>query len=109
MGQRHPAHDGSLPRRWHAPPALEEIGTRFRLTLFTARSGTPTLDPTDQAILAAFIGRVGHSTQEIATAISLTSRATRTRLMKLVERGLVREIGTSPQDPKRRYFRTDTA
>ncbi len=36
-----------------------------------------------------------------------TARATRTRLVKLVERGLVREIGTSPQDPRRRYFRTD--
>jgi len=24
--------------------------------------------------------------------------------VKLVERGLVREVGTGPQDPKRRYF-----
>lgn len=44
--------------------------------------------------------------REIATIIDLTARATRSRLLKLVERGLVREIGTSPQDPKRRYFRT---
>jgi len=92
-----------------APPELEEIGTRFRVTLFTARGGTPTLDPTDQAILDLLTASEGRSTQEIATAIALTPRATRTRLMKLVERGLVREIGTSPQDPKRRYFRTDTA
>ncbi len=92
-----------------ASPALEEIGTRFRVTLFTARTGTPALDPTDQAILDALTGSEGRSTQEIATAIALTPRATRTRLMKLVERGLVREIGTSPQDPRRRYFRTDTA
>lgn len=27
-----------------------------------------------------------------------------TRLLGLIERGLVREVGTSPQDPKRRYF-----
>jgi len=92
-----------------APPELEEIGTRFRVTLFTARGGTPTLDPTDQAILDLLTASEGRSTQEIATAIALTPRATRTRLMKLVKRGLVREIGTSPQDPKRRYFRTDTA
>jgi ATP-dependent DNA helicase RecG len=90
-----------------APPALEEISTRFRVTLFTARVGIPTLDPTDQAILDTLSENKGKSTQEIATAIALTPRATRTRLMKLVERGLVREIGTSPQDPKRRYFRTD--
>lgn len=92
-----------------APPELEEIGTRFRVTLFTARGGTPTLDPTDQAILDLLTAGEGRSTQEIATAIALTPRATRTRLMKLVERGLAREIGTSPHDPKRRYFRTEPA
>lgn len=46
----------------------------------------------------------GHMTSEIATTINLTPRATRTRLLRPVERGLVREVGTSPQDPKRRYF-----
>ncbi len=88
-----------------APPALEEMGTRFRVTLLTARTGAPRVDDTDQAILDAMAGDKGLSTQEIATAIELTARATRTRLVKLVEHGLVREVGTSPQDPKRRYFR----
>ena len=88
-----------------AAPVLEELGTRFRVTLHTARSGSPALESTDQAILDALAGRDGLSTRDIAAAIDLTSRATRTRLAKLVERGLVREIGTSPQDPKRRYFR----
>ena len=31
-----------------------------------------------------------------------------TRLAALVDRGLVREIGTGPQDPKRRYYSADT-
>jgi predicted HTH transcriptional regulator len=88
-----------------APPALEEMGTRFRVTLLTARTGAPRVDDADQAILDAMAGDKGLSTQEIAAAIELTARATRTRLLKLVERGLVREVGTSPQDPKRRYFR----
>ena len=39
--------------------------------------------------------------------IGLSARAARTRLLKLVERGLVREVGTSPQDPRRRYFRVE--
>ncbi len=90
-----------------APPELAEIGTRFRVTLFIARPGTPKLDPTDQAILDVLTGREGKSTQEVAIAIARTPRATRTRLMKLVGHGLVREIGSSPQDPKRRYFRAD--
>ena len=37
--------------------------------------------------------------------IARTPRAARTRFASLVERGLVREIGSNPQDPKRRYFR----
>ena len=88
-----------------APPALEEIGTRFRVTIHTVRISTPSVDKTDQAILDSLAEGSGHSTQEIADLIGLTTRATRVRLRKLVERGLVREIGTSPQDPQRRYFR----
>jgi len=48
-----------------------------------------------------------HLTSEIAKAINLTPRATRTRLARLVGRGLVHEVGTGPQDPKRRYFRSE--
>ncbi len=89
-----------------ADPSLEELGARFRVTLFTSRIESPAADPTEQAILKALVGDKGLSTQEIAAVIKLSPRATRTRLAKLVERGLVREIGTGPQDPKRRYFRT---
>ena len=45
--------------------------------------------------------------RQIAAKIGLTPRATRTRLAALVALGLVREIGTGPQDPKRRYFSTE--
>ncbi|MEK7761526.1 MAG: helix-turn-helix domain-containing protein [Nitrospirota bacterium] len=88
-----------------AAPILEEIGTRFRVTLHTERTGPLRTDKADQAILDALADGNGRSTREIAVAIERTPRAARTRLVKLVERGLVREIGTSPQDPKRRYFR----
>ena len=86
-------------------PALEEIGTHFRVTIHTAPTGAPNVDRIDQAILDALASGNGLSTQEIATAIELSARASRTRLLKLVACGLVREVGTSPQDPKRRYFR----
>lgn len=87
-----------------APPTLEEIGTRFRVTLWLEQVGAPAFDETEQAILATLQGGAGRITSEIAKVIGLTPRATRTRLVRLVERGLVREVGTSPQDPKRRYF-----
>jgi ATP-dependent DNA helicase RecG len=87
-----------------APPLLEEIGTRFRVTLRLGRVGPPTLDETEEAIVRVLRDSRGHLTSEIARAIRLTPRATRSRLLRLIERGLVREVGTSPQDPKRRYF-----
>lgn len=37
--------------------------------------------------------------------IGLTTRATRTRLARLVDTGLLREVGSGPRDPGRRYFR----
>jgi predicted HTH transcriptional regulator len=87
-----------------AEPKLEEIGTRFRVTLALGLIGPPTLDETDEAIVTVLRDGAGRLTSEIALAIELTPRATRTRLLRLVERGLVREVGSSPQDPKRRYF-----
>ena len=94
--------DAGLPA-----PVFEEIGTRFRVTVSTERTGPPALDETDQVILDALAGGAGRLTSEIAKAIDLTPRATRTRLARLVGRGLVRVVGTGPQDPKRRYFRSE--
>ena len=65
------------------------------------------MDGVERGILDALAGGEGLLTSEIAMIIDLTPRATRTRLARLAERGLVREIGTGPQDPKRRYFRAD--
>jgi predicted HTH transcriptional regulator len=87
-----------------APPTLEEIGNRFRVTLWLDQVGATALDKTEQAILATLSDGTGRMTSEVARVIGLTPRATRTRMVRLVERGLVREVGTSPQDPKRRYF-----
>ena len=90
-----------------APPLFEEIATRFRVTLATERIGPPSLDDTDQAILDALARGKGLLTSEIAKTIGLTPRATRTRLARLAGRGLVHEVGSGPQDPQRRYYRTE--
>lgn len=87
-----------------ADPRLEEIATRFRVTIFTEQVSRPALDDTDQAIVDALSGGEGKLTSEIAAIIGLTPRATRTRLARLVGTGIIREVGTGPQDPKRRYF-----
>lgn len=85
-------------------PLLEEIGTHFRVSLYTARKHAPRVDQVEQAILDALSAGKGLSTQQIAAKIKRSPRATRTRLLSLVTRGLVAEVGTSPQDPRRQYF-----
>ena len=85
-------------------PLFEEIGTHFRVTLFTQIVAKPILSEVDQAILAVLKKSNGLSTKEIAEAINKSQRATRTRLINLIERGLVVEIGKGKHDPGRKYF-----
>ena len=119
-----------------APPVWEEVGTRLRVTIYTgeiaprptgsgagkrtattppggtALSGTVTayaIDTADQSILVLLESGGEYGTGEIARAVGLSPRATRTRLVKLVSRGLVREVGTGPHDPKRRYIASRAA
>ena len=88
-----------------APPLWEEVGLRLRVTIRTEVTGSVSVDPVDRSILALLEQGDGHSTSEVAEAIGRSPRATRTRLAKLVSRGLVREVGSGPRDPKRRYVR----
>jgi len=89
-------------------PTFEEIGNHFRVTLFKARRGVPLVRKTDQLILRALGQSKGLSTHEVATLIQRSPRATRTRLLLLVERGFVVAVGTGPKDPQRRYFLADS-
>lgn len=86
-------------------PTWEEIGVRLRVTIRTDQIAAVSVDPKDQTILELLESRDGLGTGEIAAVVGLSSRATRTRLARLVERGLVREIGKGPTDPKRRYIK----
>lgn len=89
-----------------AEPTWEEIGIRLRVTLRTTPVSESAVDGTDATVISALKGPDGLGTRQIADVIGLTPRATRVRLARLVARGLVREIGTGPNDPKRRYMRT---
>ncbi len=86
------------------PPELEEIATRFRVTIHTTRNRPIAVGPVDQTILDSLSTGAGLSTQKIAAAIGRTPRATRNRLARLVESGLLLEIGSSPQDPRKLYY-----
>lgn len=83
-------------------PKFEEIATHFRVTIFTSRNKRASLvDLTNQNIIELLKQHPnGLTTSKIATLIKLSVRATRTRLLKLIELGLVTEIASSPQDPQ---------
>jgi predicted HTH transcriptional regulator len=87
-----------------AAPEFEEVGLRFRVTLRMKQIGMPAADALDSAILALLADGGGRSTAQIAATIKRTPRATRTRLAALVQRELVREVGSGPRDPRRRYL-----
>lgn len=91
--------EAGLPR-----PVFEEIAVRFRVTISTEGVSRSVIDVVDQSIMDVLARGEGRLTSEIAKAIKMTPRATRTRLARLVGRGLVREVGTGPQDQKRRYY-----
>ena len=55
-----------------APPTIEEIGTRFRMTLWREQAGDQAVDTTEKAILATLRDGTGRVTSEIAKVIGLT-------------------------------------
>lgn len=87
-----------------AEPLFEEIATHFRVTLFTQLIERPDLNDTDQLIIKVLKNKDGLSTKEISASIGKSLRITRIRLIKLIEQGLVIDIGSGINDPKRRYF-----
>jgi ATP-dependent DNA helicase RecG len=91
-----------------AAPDLQEIGMRFRVSFPLIPSAPPRIDPLDQLLLDALADHAGHATAELARRIGRSPRATRTRLLALIERNLVREVGTGPRDPQRRYYLVKT-
>ena len=95
--------DNGLPA-----PVWEEIGVRLRVTLRTEQVRPQRIDPKDRAILDVLEDGKGRGTSEIAEEVGLSPRSVRTRLARLVERGLVSAVGTGPHDPRRKYILAST-
>ena len=93
--------DAGLPA-----PVWEELGFFVRVTLRTEKVAPALVDGRDSSILRVLESGDGRRTRDIAEIIGLSTRSTRTRLARLVERGLVREVGTGPNDPRRTYVRS---
>ncbi|MGA2083432.1 MAG: helix-turn-helix domain-containing protein [Holophaga sp.] len=88
--------DAGLPE-----PVLEEIGSGFRVTFGLIPVQKASLELLDQKILDLLEGSTGMSTSQISNEIKRSTRATRDRLKRLVELGLIREYGSSSRDPQK--------
>ena len=84
-------------------PEFMEMATTLRVTLRAAR-GEAEVDRADAQVLEALSDGGGMSTSAVAARVGRTPRATRDRLRSLVDAGLVVEVGSSPNDPQRKYF-----
>ena len=89
-----------------SPPDLEEIGTHFRVTLSNKASAQPAaVEGTARRVVDLLEDDAARSTSEIAAALGVPPRTVRTHLKRLVEHGLVIEIGEGTTDPRRVYRR----
>ena len=94
--------------RGFAEPIFEEIGSHFRVTIFTQIVHIPNLDNVEQEILAILKDhKDGLSTNDIAAMMQKSVRTLRSRLSKLVEKEIVIALGKSANDPKRKYYLKD--
>lgn len=85
-------------------PRFEEIGTHFRVTLYKKHVSDPILDRIDRLICVVLHENEQLSTKIIAQKISLSDRQTRSRLIKLVDKGIVGEISRGATDPDKKYI-----
>jgi hypothetical protein len=67
------------------------------------------MDPVESRLFAVIAAGNGVSTKQVAEAIALSPRSTRSRLKALVQKGLIVEVGSGPNDPKRVYLPLKTA
>lgn len=91
----------------YAAPRFEEIGTHFRVTIFTQKNNEAKLDNMDNKIIQHMRnGNSGYSTKELAKLIGLSERATRTRLLRLMNLAIIIEVRSGSNDPQKKYYLT---
>lgn len=88
-------------------PKFEEIGTHFRVTIYTKKVQKTLLSKEEKEILELLIKETqGMRTKELSEALGVSAKTVITRTQELVKKGLVSVIGKSQRDPKRKYILT---
>lgn len=95
--------EAGLPR-----PSIEERPGRVRVTFRMDHTGEVQLKPREQQALVAINSPHGISANELASALGVTDRTARTLLAAMLAKGVVVVVGSSPNDPNRRFYRTNS-
>jgi ATP-dependent DNA helicase RecG len=86
-----------------AIPRFEELGHFFRVTLYNRKESQPVISEWKKELID-FIARKKEITpKEAALLWKISDRATRVRLKKMVEEGLIKELSTNPFDPQKKF------
>jgi predicted HTH transcriptional regulator len=84
-------------------PEFAEVGSGFRVTFLRERRAEPGVDELNSKILSLLRQKPDLAPSTIAKQIGRTARATRDRLARLAQLGLVVAVGSGPRDPRRVY------
>ena len=87
-------------------PTFQEMAFRFRAIILLKAEQPPDRDAITEAIRTALLApenAKGLSTHQLAARATISPRAMRTRMAKLVDSGLVSVLGKSARDPQRKY------
>lgn len=87
-----------------AVPRFEELGHFFRVTLYNRREVKPEINEWKKELLDLIAERKEISSKDAALLWEISDRATRVRLKKMVDEGLITEVATSPYDPQKKFI-----
>ncbi len=84
-------------------PRFEELGHFFRVTLYNRKETKPIISGWKKELMDLVARKKEITPKDAALLWKISDRATRTRLKKMVEEGLIGEVSTNPFDPQKKF------
>jgi len=88
-------------------PRFEELNNQFRVTLYSKKISKIVLESWQKDLINYLKKKEKISTKQAAHLWKVTERTARTRLIKLIDAGIVKKISTSLKDPYGTYILND--
>ncbi len=85
-------------------PKFEELDHYFRVTLYHDRQPWTAKEPWQQEVIEYLQSHTNITTKDAAKFWQVTERTASTRLKKMLENGLIIEVGTGHYDPRKKFI-----